>query len=99
KMFWRIVRQRQRYGVGGLAHEISLAFSMVDRASGRSDFSAGNGNGLSRDGAGTLTAQPEHGIGDFRRRYKTSLRIVFRQLGDRLLTAAAGLLHDVVNRA
>ncbi len=41
----------------------------------------------------------KHGIGDFRWRHQAALRIVFGELGHRLLAAATGLLHDVVDAA
>src|SRR6202035_5371184 len=64
-----------------------------------SNFSARHSDGLPGDRAGALAAQPQHGIGDFRGGHEAALRIVPGELGDGLVMAAAGLLHDVVDAA
>src|ERR1700721_3082178 len=46
-----------------------------------SNLSTSNRDGLPGDGAGSLAAQPKHGIGDFRGRHKTAPRLLPREFG------------------
>src|SRR5258708_10740598 len=63
------------------------------------NLSAGNRDGLPCDRAGSLAAEPKHGIGDFRWGHEPRLRIVSGKFSNRLLVAAVGFLHDVVDDA
>src|SRR5258706_3467222 len=63
------------------------------------NLSACNRDGLSCDRAGSFAAQPKHGIGDFRRGHEARLRIMSGKFSHRLLVAAAGFFHDVVDTA
>src|SRR3954452_23451218 len=66
---------------------------------GALNLTTGNSDRLPGDCAGALAAQPEHGIRDLLRGDESSLRIMFRELGNGLLAAAPRLFHDVLDAA
>src|SRR5882724_2454756 len=70
-----------------------------ERAPRASNFPTGHRDRLPRDRTGTIAAQPQHRVGDFRRRHETPLRIMFGKFGNRLRMAAAGPFYVFVQKA
>jgi len=66
-----------------------------DCAAEKSNFSAGNRDGLSGDGTGAGAAQPDDGIGHFGRRDQFPLRIVFCELGMQCMKGNARLSNNI----